>query len=477
MPIHHFDLVVIGSGPGGEKAAVHAAQLGRKVAVVEKESVLGGTVANQGALPSKTLREAALCLTLFRQRGIHGVNLLLDDTLSIQEFLYRERLVRQLEQARIRAQLESSRVTLYHGRASFLDAHTIGVKSAGEPGSQETLSGEVVLIATGAGPSKPEFLPSTHPAIFNSQNILELSVNPKTLTIAGAGAIGSEYACIFAALGVQVTLLDENPKLLSFLDKDVSTALAGSMRSMGIDLRLEEKITGCQTGAMPVVTLSSGRSLSTEALLITTKRRGNTDDLNLEAAEVEVDSLGFIPVNEHFQTLQQHIYAAGDVVGFPGLASAARDQAMRAITHAFAPQQDQKPTSVQPYGIYTIPECALAGDTEDVLTGKDIPWISGIAHYAGNPRGQIMGARAGFLKLLFHRETLQLLGVHMIGEQAAELIHYGSLAIQTKATANLLLSASYNYPTLTDLYRQASLDALAKRNPTGRSPSSILRPK
>lgn len=477
MPIHHFDLIVIGAGPGGEKAAVTAAQLGKKVAVVEKESVLGGTVAHQGALPSKTLREAALSLTLFKQRGIHGVNLILDETLSIQEFLYRERLVRQLEQARIRAQLETSRVTLYHGKASFLDAHTIGVKTASESGSMETLSGDVILIAVGAGPSKPEFLPSAHPAIFNTQNILELSANPKTLAIAGAGTIGCEYACVFAAFGVQVTLLDENPRLLGFLDRDVSAALAGSMRAMGIDLRTEEKITGCQTGAMPVVTLSTGRSLSTEALLITTKRRGNSDDLNLQAAEVEADSLGFIPVNEHYQTLQQHIYAVGDIIGFPGLASAARDQAVRATTHAFAPDQDQKQTFVQPWGIYTIPECALAGDTEDALAEKDIPWISGIAHYAGNPKGQIVGARTGFLKLLFHKDTLQLLGVHMIGEQATELVHYGALAIQTKATANMLLSASYNYPTLSDLYRQASMDALGKRNPSGRSPSSILRPK
>lgn len=477
MPIHHFDLIVIGAGPGGEKGALLAAQSGRKVAVIEKEAVLGGTVANQGALPSKTLREAALCLTLFRQRGIHGVNLQLEESLSIQEFLYRERLVRQLEQARIRSQLESCHITLYHGRASFLDAHTLSVKSANENGAQETLTADRILIATGAGPAKPEFLPSTHPAIFNAQNILELSVNPKTLVIAGAGAIGCEYACVFAALGVQVTLIDENSRLLSFLDRDVSTALAGSMRSMGIDVRLEERITGCQAGAMPTVTLSSGRSLSTEALLLTTKRRGNTDDLNLEAADVEVDSQGFLPVNEHFQTLQDHIYAVGDVVGFPGLASAARDQAARAMTHAFAPEKEQKGPIVQPYGIYTIPECALAGDTEDALTEKDIPWVSGIAHYAGNPRGQIMGARTGFLKLLFHKETLELLGVHLIGEQSAELIHFGSLAIQTKATAQLLLSASYNYPTLTDLYRQATLDALAKRNPPLRSPASILRPQ
>lgn len=475
MPLHPFDLIVIGSGPAGERGAAFAAELGKKVALIEKNHVLGGTVANLGTLPSKTLRESALYLTGFRQRSIHGISLTIADHVSAQEFLHRERLVRQLEQTRIRTHLESSHVQLYHGSASFIDSHTIRVKSETEQGAEEFLSASTILIATGSSPYRPPLFPADNPAVFDSESILHLNEIPKSLTIVGGGVIGCEYACIFAALGVHITLVDDDTRLLPFLDSEISAALLASMRAQMIDVRLGEQVAGFRSSAMQVVALQSGHIISANAVLVTAGRRGNTASLDLDAANLSANERGLLNVNEHYQTNQPHIYATGDVTGFPSLASSAREQALEAMTHAFAPEKDAAVLPIQPYGIYTIPECSMAGETEDSLTRLGTPWISGIAHFAGNARGQIIGARVGFVKLLFHRETLQLLGVHIIGEQASELVHIGLIALQSHATTDLFLKTCFNYPTLSDLYKTATLDALTKRQPQ-KSPSTILKP-
>jgi NAD(P) transhydrogenase len=473
MASHHYDLIVIGSGPAGEKAATQAACLGKKVALVEKEPVLGGTVANLGTLPSKTMRETAAYLVGYRQRGIHGVTLTLEEHVGAQDLLHRERLVRQLEQARIRAHLENSKVTLYHGVASFADPHAVRVASA--VGAEEMLVGNTILIATGGRPYKPAFFPEKAASLFDSETILNLTNIPKTLLIFSAGVVGCEYASIFAALGVKVTLLDSHARLLPFLDSDVSEELLSSMRVLGIDVRLNEEVVGYRAGAMSVLALASGSALSADALLVSVGRKGNTESLLLESAGLKANQLGLLEVNENYQTAQPHIYAVGDVTGFPSLASSAREQAYEAVLHAFAPEKCARTPPFQPYGIYTIPECSMVGETEDALRREGVPIIVGKAHYSANARGQIIGARSGFVKLIFHKESSKLLGVHAIGEQACELVHTGLMAMQMGAGMDLFLKTCFNYPTLGDLYKSAALDALAKSTPSA-PPASLLKP-
>lgn len=476
MAIHHFDLVVIGSGPAGERGAVLAASLGRKVAVIEKQQVLGGTVANQGTLPSKSLRETAAYAFGFRQRGIHGMTLRLEEHVSTQELLYRERLVRQLEQARIRSIFESAKISLYHGTASFIDPHTLRVKNDSAGGREEFVTADSVLIATGGKAQRPAMYPKEHPMVHDAETITNMAEIPKSLAIIGGGVIGCEYACIFASLGVHVTLVDEHARLLPFLDAEISMALLGSMRAQSVDARLDEGVVGFKAGGMMAMALRSGSVLSSHAVLIATGRRGNSDELDAAAVGISVSDNGLIRVNEAYQTTQPHIYAVGDVVGFPSLASSAREQAQHAVLYAFGKAESKPRAQVQPYGIYTIPECSMAGETEESLTRQGIPWLAGVAHFIGNARGQIIGARTGLLKLLYHRETLALLGVHIIGEQAAELLHVGLVAMQCGAKADLFDSMNFNYPTLGELYKTATQDAMAKKNRPA-SPASLLKPR
>ena len=478
MAAQHFDLIVLGSGPAGEKGAAYAAGLGKRVALVEKEAILGGTVANTGTLPSKTMREAAVYLSGYRQRGIHGVNVSLQDHLTTQDLLYRERLVRQLEQARIRSYLDQSHVALFHGAAAFVDPHTVRVRSGvGGGGAEEYLVGNTLLIATGASPVRPEPWPASHPTLYDSETILQMREIPERMVIVGGGVIGCEYACIFATLGVKVTLVSEDDRLLPFLDFDVSMALVANMRAAGVDVKLADHVVAVRQGVTLALVLKSGSALSGSIVLLALGRHGNTASLNLGAAGLAADDRGLLQVDEHNQTAQANIYAAGDVIGFPALASAAREQALRAMVHAFSPDKEREATLIQPYGIYTIPECSMAGQTEEKLSAAGIPWVAGMAHYSANARGQIIGARSGFVKLLYHRETLKLLGVHVFGEGASELVHTGLVALHMGATAQTFVDLSFNYPTLGELYKSATLDALAKRAPAAPPGASILRPK
>jgi NAD(P) transhydrogenase len=476
MPANHYDLVVIGSGPAGEKGAVHAAQLGKRVALIEKEHVLGGVAANKGSLLSKTLRETALALIGFRQRGLQGVTMTLKEQVNASDFLNRERLVRQLEQARIRAQLERHRVTLITGAASFVDAHTVSIATNDTPRQEEILTGSVILLAVGSHPYRPPIFPAGHPQVFDSDSIANLRELPQQMVVAGSGVVGCEYACMFAALGVKTTLIEEDDRLLPFLDGEVSAALLASLRGQGIDVRLGERVTAVARGSGFGLTLDSKIQLYCDTLLVAAGREGNTASLNLAAVGLATDARGLLAVNAHFQTGRPHVYAAGDVVGFPALASSAMEQARSAMAHAFDSNFQTRSGPVLPYGIYTIPECAMAGDTEQALQGKGVPFVAGVAHYAGNARGQIIGAREGFLKLIFHRETMQLLGVHIIGELASELVHTGSVALQKNAGAELFTQACFNYPTLGELYKSATYDALAKRTPVSKLPMALKPP-
>jgi len=476
MAVNHFDLIVLGSGPAGERAAAFAAAQGKKVAVVEREVVFGGNVSNRGTLPSKTLREAAVHLAGFRQRGIQGVNVSLQDQAGMQDLLYRERLVRQLEQARIRIVFDQARITLFHGHASFVAPKQLKVEIAGGLGGEELLDAEVILIATGSSPWRSELFATDDPSIFDSESMLQLAQIPKRLAVVGGGVIGSEYACIFAAFGVQVTLIEEGERLLPFLDKDLSAALLASMRAQGIDVRLQDSVQALRRGTPTGLVLASGASLEADAVFACNGRRGNTGRLNLAAAGLSADERGFIVVDAHGMSAQPGVYAAGDVVGFPALATSAREQAQRAVSHVFSLSAAEGGAAPALYGIYTIPECSMVGETEAALASRRENYVVGVAHFAANTKGQIIGAKSGFVKLLFQRETKKLLGVHIIGETASELVHIGVIALQAGATTQLFLDTHFNYPTLGELYKAATLDALEKCKPA-KSVGSLLRPR
>lgn len=458
----HYDLIVIGSGPAGEKGAAQAAYFGKRVALIEREPALGGAAANTGTLPSKTLRETALVLSGFRQRGLYGVNMTFKEQVTARDFLFRERLVRQAEQQRIKANLQRHRVHVRQGLARFVDPHTVALTGAGA--AAQLLTADFVLLATGSRPYRPEVFPFNDTRIYDSDTILNLHDIPGEMLVVGGGVIGCEYACMFAALGIRVTLLEGRERLLTFLDPQISQTLTRSMIEMGVDVRFKETVAAVQSTPEELsVTLASGGKLKTDTILVTAGRSGNTDKLNLAAAGLEAGKRGVIEVNAHYQTKVPHIYAAGDVVGFPALAATSMEQARVAMVHAFDLKYKTRVAPILPYGIYTIPECSMAGETEESLTRQARPFIAGIAYYHSNARGQIIGAQHGFLKLLFDMENMKLLGVHVIGEQATELVHTGLMALQSGATAELFIETCFNYPTLGELYKYATYDALGRR--------------
>lgn len=462
MSSSHYDLIVIGSGPAGEKGAAQAAYFGKRVALIEREPVLGGAAANTGTLPSKTLRETALYLSGFRQRGLYGVNMALKDKVTARDFLFRERQVQHTEHMRIIANLKRHRIDLFKGSASFVDPHTIRIENRGA--SEARLSAGAVLIATGSHPFRPAVFPFHDARVYDSDSILNLHDIPREMLVVGGGVIGCEYACMFAALGIRVTLLEGRERLLAFLDSEVAQLLTRSMVEMGIDVRFNETVAAVtSTPAQLTATLASGNKVTADTLLIAAGRSGNTDKLNLAAAGLTAAKRGLIEVNEHYQTTVPHIYAAGDVIGFPALAATSMEQARVAMVHAFDLKYKTRVAPILPYGIYTIPECSMAGETEESLGKKGVAHLAGIAPYDANARGQIIGAKHGFLKLLFASDSMKLLGVHAIGEQASELVHIGLVALHAGAGAELFIETCFNYPTLGELYKYATYDALARR--------------
>lgn len=457
-----YDLVVIGSGPAGEKGAAQAAYFGKKVALVEKAAALGGAAANTGTLPSKTLRETALYLSGFRQRGLHGVTLNMADQVTARDFLFHQQNVTGAERARIQANLERHKVDQFRGFASFTDPHTVSVAADGG-GDVVSLTADVFLIATGSRPHRPGNFPFEDRRVYDSDTILGIGDIPGTMLIAGGGVIGCEYACLFQALGVQVALVEGRDRLLQFLDGEISQALAASMSKMGIRLLLNETIESVEAGPLLNVKLKSGKTAGVDALLAAAGRSGNTGGMNLEAIGVTPGSRGQLEVNAHYQTSVPHVYAVGDVIGFPALASTSMEQARVAMVHAFDLKYKTAVAPILPYGIYTIPECSGAGETEESLEKQNIAYVAGRARYEHNPRGQIIGDRDGFLKLLFRQDDMRLLGVSVIGEQATELVHIGLTALLQEATAELFIQTCFNYPTLSELYKYATYDALGVR--------------
>ena len=394
MAAKSFDLVVIGSGPAGEKGAAQAAYFGKTVALIERENALGGAAANTGTLPSKTLRDSALYLSGFRQRGLYGITFKLKDKVTARDFLYCERLVVQSERARIADNIKHHNMSLYKGVATFVDPHTIAVTDRNSTTAH--VSGGVILIATGSHPFHPPNLPFDDSRVYDSNTILNIDDIPPTMLVAGGGVIGCEYACMFSALGIKVSLVDGRERLLGFMDAEVSSALTDSMRAMGIGIYLGDSIEEVESDGALKARLKSGTELEVHTLLAATGRTGNTQGLELEGIGITPGRRGNIDVNQNYQTAIPHIYAAGDVIGFPALASTAMEQARIAMVHAFDLKYKTHLAHILPYGIYTIPECSMAGETEESLTERKVRFVVGRARYNANARGQIIGDDDGF---------------------------------------------------------------------------------
>jgi len=463
-----FDLVVLGGGPAGVSGAAAAGLFGKRVALVEVTGKLGGAGINTGTIPSKTLRETALVLSGWRSRRLYGVDLSLQREVTIQDLMRHATNVTAAEEARTEARLALRGVERFHGAASFADPHTVRVAADG----RETLvTGEKILIATGSSPFRPPEFPFADDRVHDSDEILRMTAMPKNLAVVGAGVIGCEYASTFAALGVEVHLVDGRNVLMPFLDEEISHRLAEAMAANGVKFHWSERVAACDASRPGdvILTLSSGAELSCGNVLVCAGRQSNTADLDLAAAGITPGQRGLIPVNEHYQSAQPHIYAAGDVVGPPALASTGIEQARVAIAHAWGSTFKGDLASMLPSGIYTIPEASMAGETEASLRANGVDFIVGRARYADLPRGEIIGDETGFLKLIFRREDMRLLGVHIMGEQATELVHIGLIALLSEASADLFNLACFNYPTLGDLYKYAAYDAFAQRAHVGPS--------
>lgn len=452
-----FDLLVIGGGAAGEKGAVQAAFFGKKVALVEKEPHLGGAMVNTGTLPSKTLRETALYLSGFRQRGLHGASMELGRKANVDDFLFRLNRVTEAERARMKKNLERHGVEVFHGAAKFVDPHTVDLGG-------KLVSAANVLIATGSRPHRPDSFPFEHPNVYDSDEIVRVHAMPSSMVVVGGGVIGCEYACLFAALGTKVTVIDSKPTILGFLDTEVVGWLTERMKALGVQFRFECQVAGCNaTGGTDVkMSLSTGEKLEADVALICAGRTANTDALALEKAGVVPGKRGQLDVDPRtFRTKVPHIAAVGDVIGFPALASTSMEQARVAVVDMFDLKYKTRVAPLFPYGIFTIPEVSMCGETEESLKAAKIPYARGVAQLAENARGQMIG-EAGALKLLYRVDDRRLVGVHCIGEGATELVHIGLSAMLSGATTDHFIDACFNYPTLSEAYKYATYDALGR---------------
>jgi NAD(P) transhydrogenase len=458
--VDRYDLVVIGSGPAGQRAAIQAAKSGSCVAIIEQREVIGGTCINTGTIPSKTMREAVLHLSGFQYQGIYGVNYRVKDTITIADLSFRVQQVIKNELDVTQAQLFRNGITILRGVASFVDPHTIRVE---HPGGTHTCEAGAVVIATGTRPAVSPAVPVNGRTIVLSDQVLQLPELPKTLIVVGGGVIGVEYTCMFAALGVRVVLIERRPRLLEFADGEIVEALCYHLRDHRVTLRLNEQVESVEETAegTVVATLASRKKIGGQALLYAVGRQGNVDTLNLAAAGVMADDRGRIPVDGEYRTSQPHVFAAGDVIGFPSLASVSMEQGRIAAGRAMGVDVHSNPQNY-PYGIYTIPEISFIGRTEEQLTDEDVPYEVGLAYYREIARGQIRGDTTGRLKIIFHRDTKELLGVHIIGEGAAELIHIGQAVLALKGTVEYFVNTVFNYPTLAECYKAAAFNGLNK---------------
>ena len=455
-----YDLIVIGSGPAGEKGAAQAAYFGKKVALIEREPVLGGACVNTGTIPSKTLRESALHLSGFRQRGFReAVEMMMKPDVTVADFMHRKQVVVEREWRQIDDNLRRHNIDLYEGTARFESPHHVAVTTAL---GREVLEGNIILIATGSSPHRPDHVPFEDEKVCDSDEILTIHEIPKTMAVVGAGIIGCEYASIFAALGVEVHLIDGRTTLLPQIDREIVRILIGELESrLGISFHLGSDVAEIKkTGEQVSLKLNDGKTLVVDNVLYAAGRTSNTGELNLDAAGVKTGNRGLLIVDEHYRTNVPNIYAAGDVIGFPALASTSMEQARVAMVHAFDLKYKTSVASTLPYAIYTIPEVATVGLTEEDCKKKGIDCAAGRAAYRNNARGQIIGDMRGLIKLIFERNSLKLLGVHIVGENASELLHVGMMVMQYGGTINAFIDCVFNFPSLGEAYKYAAYDGL-----------------
>jgi NAD(P) transhydrogenase len=456
-----YDLIVIGSGPSGQRAAVAASKMKKRVCVVEARSVVGGVCVNTGTIPSKTMREAVLHLSGYNYRSIYGMNYRVKDKITMADLAFRVQAVIRTEVNVTEAQLSRNGIDVVYGIARFVDPHRVRVEG---PLADTTLEAERIIVAVGARPASSATVPVNGRTIVNSDQILDLPELPRSLIVVGGGVVGVEYTCMFAVLGVRVTLIEKRDRLLEFADREIIEALSYHLRDSRVTLRMGEEVQSVEElpGSTVVANLQSNKRVSGDALLYAIGRQGAIDDLNLAAAGLEADSRGRIPVDEHYQTKVEHIYAVGDVVGFPALASVSMEQGRIAAARAFNDRSATTNPSFYPYGIYTIPEISFIGKTEEQLTADDVPYEVGMAYYRETARGQIRGDTTGRLKLIFHRDTHTLLGVHIIGEEASELVHIGQAVMVLGGTVDYFIDNVFNYPTLAECYKVAAFNGLGR---------------
>ncbi|MBB6547770.1 Si-specific NAD(P)(+) transhydrogenase [Nonomuraea rubra] len=459
-----FDVVVLGSGPGGQKAAIAAAKLGRRVAVVEKRHMIGGVCINTGTIPSKTLREAVLYLTGLNQRELYGASYRVKDEITVADLGMRTQHVIGREIQVIRSQLARNHVTVLHGTGRFLDEHTIGI--TGE--EEKKVTADRIVIATGTSPARPSSVEFDDRTVIDSDAILHLDKVPETLVVVGAGVIGIEYASMFAALGTKVTVVERRERMLEFCDLEIVEALKYHLRDLAVTFRFGENVAAVERRPRGALTLlESGKKIPADCVMYSAGRQGKTAELNLEAAGLAADDRGRIKVDENYATEVPHIYAVGDVIGFPALAATSMEQGRLAAQHACGePAGDLH--DLPPIGIYTIPEISFVGKSEDELTRDKVPFEVGVSRYRELARGQIIGDSYGMLKLLVSSEDRRLLGVHVFGTQATELVHIGQTVMGCGGTVDYLVNAVFNYPTLAESYKVAALDAMNKMRTVAR---------
>ncbi len=456
-----YDLIVIGSGPGGQKAAIAAAKLGKTVAVVERGRMLGGVCINTGTIPSKTLREAVLYLTGMNQRELYGAGYRVKDHITPADLLSRTRHVIEREIEVVRDQLTRNNVDLYTGHGRFRDPHTIVVEDAARA-ELTTLTGDYIVLAPGTSPARPQGVAFDERRVLDSDGILDLEALPGSMVVVGAGVIGIEYASMFAALGTRVTVVEKRASMLDFCDPEIVEALTYHLRDLAVTFRFGEQVTGVEVSPAGTVTsLASGKRIPADAVMYSAGRQGQTARLDLHNAGLEADDRGRIAVDDNYRTAVDHIYAVGDVIGFPALASTSMEQGRVAACHAVGEPVDQLP-ELHPVGIYAIPEISYVGSTEVELTRDAVPYETGVARYRELARGQIAGDSYGMLKLLVSTEDRTVLGVHIVGTHATELVHIGQAVMGCGGTVDYLVDAVFNYPTYAEAYKVAALDVANK---------------
>ena len=469
LHMRHCDLCVIGSGPGGQKAAIQAAKLGKSVVIVERMEAVGGVAINTGTIPSKAMREAVMALTGAARIVPQRQEEVTSRESRIQMLLKACQRVITAENELVRRQLIGNEIDIVHGHGSFMDERTVQVDGIR---GIDVIDADNILIATGTTPAKPPGVPFDSQIIITSDELLNLKDLPRSMMVVGGGVIGTEYASMMAAMGVRVTIIEGRPRLLEFIDQEIGEALQYHLRQAGCTLRLGEKVMaikqietprGGRSEGQPLAeaVLESGKSVVADCLLYAIGRQGATGGLNLPKAGLMADNRGRIKVNEFFQTDKPNVYAVGDVIGFPALASTSMEQGRRAACHMFG-ETYQQAENLIPYGIYSIPEISTVGWNEEALTKEGIPYEAGIAQYKEIARGQLLGDDVGMLKLLIHQETHLLLGVHAIGTNATELIHIGQAVMAFKGTAEYFINAVFNYPTLAECYKVAAFNGLNK---------------